>query len=320
MNATLLGTVGVDMTEEAWLAKRREGIGGSDAPAIAGAVDWGSQMSVYLEKLGLVERDLSDNEPVEWGSRLEVPVTEKLEEVIGTEVYGRQRFYAHPEHPWMLATVDGVFADFGWVLKYFPDAEFDEDGNEVLAEIKTTGAWRAKTWAADVPLHVYIQVQHDLAVTGLPGAVVAVLIGGQKFETHNVVRGDAYIAQLVELESDFYHNHLVPQIPPAIDGSKASEDALKILFPEDDGSELTTDDPEAEDAIRRYLDYKQAVSEFEAKKRKAANEIKALLGVAERATIGGKYRATWKTTIQRDAYEVKASSYRKLNVVEMEEE
>jgi len=44
-----------------------------------------------------------------------------------------------------------------------------------------------------------------------------------------------------------------------------------------------------------------------------------LLGNAECATISSRYRATWKT-IQRDAYEVKENSYRKLDVREMSEE
>ncbi len=305
MNATLIGTVGVDLTQDEWLALRKQGIGGSEAPAIAGAVDWGSPMSVYLNKLGLVENDLSNNESVEWGNRLEVPVTEKVEEVTGHVVSHRQTFCSHPEFPWMLATLDGL--------------TIDDAGEQGLVEIKTTGAWRAKTWRDDVPLHVFVQVQHDLAVTGLPWAVVGVLIGGQKFELHHVARDDAYIAQLIDLERDFYENHLVPQIPPAIDGSKASEKALAILFPADDGTELTTDNPALEMAARRYLDYKAECSRAEKEKRAAANEIKALLGMAERATIGGKYRATWKT-IERAGYEVQACSYRKLDVKAMEVE
>jgi len=232
-------------------------------------------------------------------------VIEKVEEVTGRFVDERQAVYVHPEHEWMLATIDGLTKD--------------EDGRTILFEGKTTGAWRAKTWKDDLPLAVWVQCQHNMSVTGTAAALVAVLIGGQKFELHHVDRDDAYIAQLIELESNFYHKHLVPQVPPAIDGSKASEKALAILFPTDDGTELTVDDPDAEDAILRYLDCKTAISDLEKEKRKAANEIKALLGDHLAGTIGGKYRATWKT-IERDGYEVKACCYRKLNVVEMEGE
>jgi putative phage-type endonuclease len=327
MNATLLGTVGVDLTEEDWLAKRREGIGGSEAPAIAGAVDWASQMSVYLDKLGLTEPK-EVNERMWWGSQHESNVIEAYEMLTGYTVLGRQEFYAHGEFPWMLATIDGYMDEA-------EDIPFDHELTENIFEGKTTGAWNGKNWKGDIPLHVYTQVQHDMAVTGAKVADVATLVGGNHLivctdkpiledngypSGYDVLpaihRDDVYISQLIALEEDFYTNHLVPQVPPAIDGSKASEDALKILFPTDDGTELTTDDPDAEDAIRRYLDYKQAVSEFEAKKRKAANEIKALLGDHIAGTISGKYRATWKT-IERDAYEVKASSYRKLDVREM---
>jgi len=307
VNATLLGTVGVDLTEEEWLYARLAGIGGSEAAAIAGVSAWSSPMSVYLSKLGLAE-PLAESDAMYWGKALEDPVIARFEDDNGVDVIGRQEFYRSAEHPFMLATIDGRYAT----------TEGDTDTWH-LYEGKTTSAWNAKAWKDDVPLAYWVQAQHNLAVTGYQDCAVAVLIGGQRYESAVVGRDDVYIAQLIELESDFYHNHLVPQVPPAIDGSKASEDALKVLFPEDDGTELTTDDPDAEDAIRRYLDYKQAVSEFEAKKRKAANEIKALLGMAERATIGGKYRATWKT-IERAAYSVEASSYRKLDVREMEVE
>jgi predicted phage-related endonuclease len=205
----------------------------------------------------------------------------------------------------MLATVDGITTN--------------DEGEEGLVEIKTTGAWRAKTWCDDVPLHVYVQVMHDLAVTGLPWAIVGVLIGGQKFELHHVARDNAYIAQLIELERAFVEDHLVPQIPPPIDGSKASERALAILLPEDDGSEITIDDADAEALARDYLLAKSDESAAKKRKTAAANGLKVLLGAATAGTLSGKYRATWKT-IERDGYEVQACSYRKLNVTEMEGE
>ena len=40
---------------EEWLKLRREGIGGSDAPAILGLVGWASPMSVQADKWGLIE-------------------------------------------------------------------------------------------------------------------------------------------------------------------------------------------------------------------------------------------------------------------------
>jgi len=305
VNATLIGTVGADLTQDEWLARRKQGIGGSEAPAIAGAVEWASPMSVYLDKLGLTEpQDFSDNQAVEWGTRLEIPVTEKVEEVTGHAVGFRQTFYAHADYPWMLATVDGITTN--------------DEGEEGLVEIKTTGAWRAKTWRDDVPLHVFVQVSHDLAVTGLPWAIVGVLIGGQKFELHHVARDEAYIAQLIELERDFVENHLIPQVPPAIDGSKASEKALAILFPEDDGSEITIDGADAEALARDYLQARDDESAAKKRKTAAANGLKVLLGAAERGTLGG-YRIKW-STVSRDEYTVKASSYRKLSVVEMEVE
>lgn len=302
MNAHLIGTVGENLTRDRWLELRKLGIGGSDAPAIVGASEWSSPMSLFLDKLGLVEPK-EVNEAMEWGSRLESVVIDKTEEVTGHKVLCRQGFFAHADYPWMLATVDGLIMDG------------DEQG---LYEGKTTGAWRAKAWKDDVPLNVWVQTQHDMAVMDLPWALVAVLIGGNHYENHHIVRDDAYIAQLIALERGFYEHHLVPQVPPAIDGTKASEDALKLLYPEDDGSSVVLEDEAAEALARDYLICTATEKKVAAEKRRCANALKALLGEAKRATIG-RHTVTWPT-IEREAYTVKASSYRKLDVREAQDE
>jgi len=301
MNAKLIGTVGEDLTREEWLVLRKSGIGGSEAPAICGAVNWASPMSVYLDKLELTDKK-EINESMEWGNRLEVPVTEKVEEVTGHEVVSRQMFCSHKDYPWMLATVDGVTEN--------------DNGEQGLVEIKTTGSWRGKTWADDVPLHVFVQVEHDLAVTGLPWAIVGVLIGGQHFQLHTVKRDDEYIEQLIALEKDFYTNHLEPQVPPAIDGSTSAEDMLKILFPADDGTEATRDEPEIIAAAKRYLEEAEECRIQEKEKRAAANKLKEMIGSSERVTIGGKYIATWKTVVRRSK-NGKETSFRKFEVKEI---
>lgn len=283
MNGILIGTVGLDLAAEEWLEKRRAGIGGSDAPAIAGAVSWASPMSVYLDKLGLVERE-EPNEAMEWGSRHEPTIIKKFEEVSGHLVCGRQELHAHPEYPWMLATIDGVFLD---------DAK-----TPTLYEGKTSSAWKSQAWKDDVPLYVWIQVQHNLAVTGCASAVVAALIGGNHYEQHAIARDETYIATLIELERAFVENHLAPQVPPAIDGSKASEAALKVLFPEDDGTSIVIDDSAAEALARDLLVYQDEEKQMADHVRETANALKALLGEAQRASIGN-YRVSWPTVVTK---------------------
>jgi len=275
----LLGTVGTDLTREQWLERRKAGIGGSEAAAIAGASDWASPLSVYLDKVGAVPPQ-EQNEAMEWGSRLEAAVILKFEDATGYAVGGRQDFYQSAEHPFMLATIDGRFVG--------------HDLEDWLYEGKTTNAWKAQEWRDGVPLHVWVQVQHDLAVTGLRHACVATLVGGNHYEQHEVAREDEYIAVLIEMERIFYERHMLPQVPPPVEGHKADTDALALLYPESNDAEVLTLGPGAEEALSDYLAYALAEREAGDEKTAAQNRLKQMLGEAE-AGVVGEWRVSWKS-------------------------
>ena len=68
--------LGLFEDREEWLEVRKSGIGGSEVAAICGLSKWESAYTLWLRKTGQVEdKDLSGNEAVEWGNRLEPVVT-----------------------------------------------------------------------------------------------------------------------------------------------------------------------------------------------------------------------------------------------------
>ena len=58
------------MARAEWLGERRKGIGGSDAPVIAGVNPYRSLMDLWLDKTGEYSEDI-DNEAMYWGRTLE---------------------------------------------------------------------------------------------------------------------------------------------------------------------------------------------------------------------------------------------------------
>ena len=56
----------VDMTRAEWLEARRNGIGGSDAAAIAGLNRWRSPVAVWLDKTGQIVPE-EPGEAAYWG-------------------------------------------------------------------------------------------------------------------------------------------------------------------------------------------------------------------------------------------------------------
>jgi putative phage-type endonuclease len=172
------------LDREAWLDLRRHGIGGSDVSAIVGLSNYATPLSVWLEKTGLYRPDDDPSEAMEWGNILEPVVADEFSRRSGIPTTPYKFLLAHPEHPWMLANVDRLItAD--------PVLLVDEHG---VYEGKTTNAFARADWGTEddpkVPDHALLQSHHYLAVTGLPYAYVAVLIGGQRLVWRRVERDE----------------------------------------------------------------------------------------------------------------------------------
>lgn len=178
-----------------WHADRKAGIGSSDAPIITGDAprSWGDPIELlqrlYAIKSGLIDDDAPPNPFMEWGIRLEQVVADWYTEQTGHKLQrvGRRR---HPEHEWMAASLDRQ------TIGVRPKRNI---------EIKTSqggGDW-GEPGTAEIPIHVLIQVQHQLAVTGLSIADVAVLLHGSDPRIYTVERDDELIEGLIDLEAEF---------------------------------------------------------------------------------------------------------------------
>jgi putative phage-type endonuclease len=208
------------LSREDWLDVRKNGIGGSDAAAAVGLNPYMSPLELWLTKTGrdanLPRPDPHDTtEPIYWGTLLEPIVAASYTKQTNHKVRRVNAVLQHPTIPFMLANVDREVVGCRDVQ---------------LLECKTTGEFGARLWRDGVPEYVQLQVQHQLAVTGKQAADVAVLICGQKLEVHRVVRDDALIAKLIELEAAFWR-YVETDTPPPADGSDSADRALRCLYP-----------------------------------------------------------------------------------------
>lgn len=281
-----------DMSREEWLKARRQGIGGSDAAAIAGLHPYKTAIQVYLEKIGEIGEEEA-GEAAYWGTKLEDVVAEEFSTRTGFKVSRRNAILQHPEHKFMLANIDRFFMH-------------PERGRGVL-ECKTASAYKAGEWEGDkIPDHYVIQVQHYLAVTGLQFGAIAVLVGGNRFLYKLVERDEEIIRYLIQIESSFWQM-VEARTPPPLDGSKAATDLLDMLYPveqvkaEQPPIELP---PAAYDLIAAYEQAKAEEKAASERKEAAANQLKALLGDYEIGIVGDR-RVIWKT-IESERLDTKA--------------
>jgi putative phage-type endonuclease len=270
-------------------AMRRTGIGASECAVAVGLSDYQDPMQLYLRKLGLTEGP--DDELLRIGHLME-PVIETLyrERYPAVYTWGGDKTLRHPEHPRVLATPDRWCGGF-------PAAGEDPVGVYIL-QMKNCRPEQRRHWGREgtdeIPHGYFCQVQWEMAVAGVARCDVAAFFGGTELRVYSVAYDEEIFSQLLEANRSFWFGHVVPQIPPPIDGGDGAWEYLKAKFPKPDPG-LTI---EADDALER-LAAQLKEAKFHAKlwsdkADRAEAEICLKMGKAE-VLKGKRFRATWRS-------------------------
>ena len=275
-------------------------------------------MQVYCDKLGIAVVESDNAEAMEWGLALEAPIAARYQRDTGRTVIDPGPFTIHrsADYPWMLATVD----------RFIECDECDGKGRALGApsdmllgcagrgrgvlEIKTTGGYRDHDWLEDAPLQYQIQVQHQLAVTGLQWGVLAVLVGGQKFYWMDVERNEEFIAAMIATELEFWEM-CERREPPPPDATESCKALLKRLYPREAPGKVValTGDALRWDAQR--IESKKALEDAQRLCMEAENNLIAALGDAEVGLMPDGTRYSYKSQ-NRKGYTVEPATFRVL--------
>lgn len=258
-----------------WHEDRRSGIGASDAPIVAG-YGFINRYALWELKTGRREpEDLSEDPKVRWGTLLEDPVAENVKlRHPEWRVRRRNRTVRSDVYPWAFANLD---------------REATVNGVVVPLEIKTAereGEWGADG-SADIPYYHFPQIQHQLAITEAPFAIVAVLIGGNDDRIYTVPRNDAYIAQLMSDELDFW-TCVEDDVPPA----PMNAEEVTARYPKPKGTREI-----GADLVARFVEYKTLSARITAltnQKDAMRDELSLVFGECEAVVANGKLIATFK--------------------------
>lgn len=189
------------------------GMRGEDAGAICGLNPYSSPMKVFWDKT-TDEVEEQDNEAVRIGHDLEQYVAERFMEATGLKVWRSNYMYRSKAHPYMIADVDRLVI-----------------GEDAGLECKTASAYNADKWVdGNIPLHYAMQCYHYMAVTGKRTWYIAAVILGREFVYHKLTWDDALIQRLIEVEGEFWNNHVMVNIIPDPDGSKICDSVLEQYF------------------------------------------------------------------------------------------
>lgn len=281
-----------------WRAKRTKGIGSSDAAAVAGLDPYKSALDVYLDKVG--EREPTGRLPTEpamrWGLLLEPAIAKAYTLDTGIELR-KAKHKSHPVHEFMGCT---------------PDYLGDEPNtrNEFIVELKAASLHMAKAWGEPgsdfIPERTILQVHHQMAVYDLDRADVAVLIAGSDFRIYTVRRMESVVNDLIEMESEFWNEHVLKRIPPEPDWTNArTPELIAKMYPPTAGIEVSMS--ELLPRVQEYHKCKQLSSEAA----KAADSIKAeiIYAMKDAATAHVEGWKVSRKQVTRKSYTVAETTY-----------
>jgi len=285
-----------EMTREEWLKARKEGIGASDAAAVCGESPWQTALEVYLDKTSqLTPEDLEKKPWLNLGLKLEPVIASLYSERENVELAIPEALQKFKDKPFIMAN---------------PDRTRVDDGRNV--QCKSSGFKDPEVWgedgSADVPGYYEVQVQHEMIVCGANMTDLAVLFGGRAFCIYQIPFNKAMAEEIIQIEEEFWVNHVVKGIPPDPDFSHDSTlNLIRKMYGVEEGKVIEL----GEAAGIMVSDYKTAAEEMkEAKKKQdeAKARLLSLMGEASMATIEGGPTLTRKM-VQRKGYEVKPTEY-----------
>lgn len=274
-----------------WLAARCSVIGSSDVPALLGLGYAGQNaMTVFASKRGQVEQRFTKAtqkrfEKGRIGERFVLDMF-RLETDLDPVHTSLPAICYHP-------TLDFLGASL--------DAYVVESGEHCAVECKMVGGKAWMDWADDEPpVRHAVQVQHQLLCTGWNRGY---LVGwtGEECKIYEIHRQESLLELLAEKLTRFWHDNVLAGVAPPLDGSEATAEALRMLWPHDKGDVVELGEAEV-GLYNRIGEIDSSLKALKAEQEEAKSRIKLLLGDASYGVLPTGAAVSWKTQERKGYY------------------
>ena len=183
--------------------------------------------------------------------------------------------YYDEAHPFMLADVDRMVV-----------------GENAGLECKTASPYLADKWKdGKIPLHYQLQCYHYMSVCNADAWYIAVLIYGRDFKYYRLERDEGMMADLIQIEQDFWENYVQKGILPEPDGSELADQVIAEYFKETLKDTIVLSG--FDEKLNRRQELSALVAKLETEMKQIEQELKLYLGEAEIAE-NEKFRVSWK--------------------------
>lgn len=120
---------------------------------------------------------------------------------------------------------------------------------------------------------------------------LAVVIYGREFKYYRIERDEEVLADLRQLEKDFWENHVLKRVLPKPDGSELADQVISGYFKK--SMKETKVLRGFDDRLGRRQELEELMEKLSTEKKQIEQELKLYLGEAEIAE-NTNYRVSWK--------------------------
>ena len=284
----------IDFANEGeWLDLRRKDVTSTELAALFGVSPYSTYYEVWHQKKGSLEPTFTENDRTRWGNRLEEAIAYGVAEDLGLVVEPFKVYMRIPEERIGSSfdfKVIGLAEDFSGEENEYRDL-FRSHGPGIMECKNVDGlafmrGWDSGDEGIEAPLHIELQMQHQMMASGLQWCVCAPLVAGNTPKPFFRLRDEETIAIARQRIADFWlsqDNDDEPHPDYARDG-----EAIKSLNLYDDGN--TVDMSGNERFLEVCHEYDVARSEEKAaekRKKTAQAEIMDIIGPAQVALADG---------------------------------
>lgn len=229
----------VPESKEAWLALRMGDVTSTEVSALFGLSPWCTRYELWHRKRSKMNVQIDENARMTWGKRLELPIAKGIAEDQKWAIRAMPEYIRDSElrmgasfdfRILSIATrqlAEILAANGGKVPENATINGANSDDDEIL-EIKNVDAIQFKTgWAVDengveAPPHIELQVQQELAVSGLKRARIGAFIGGNNPVIITRERDEKIIAAIKEKVAEFWKS-IADNVEPTPDFEKDAD-------------------------------------------------------------------------------------------------
>lgn len=222
---------------QAWHDLRAKNVGGSEVAALFGVSPYMTKYKLWNIKAGVMPPDDLDNdERVQAGNYLEAGIIE----------WANKKWEANFLRPKIYVEHKAVFG-----MGCTPDAIWNGPANEdnILAQVKLVDGLEFRNkWVAEgdiiteAPLHILLQVQHELECLQMEEAWLIVCVGGNRL-FRMIVKADAEIASILRKAVIGFWLSMDANTPPEPDFGRDGETIKEIRkrLPETEALDIQED-------------------------------------------------------------------------------